>query len=272
MEHGNDCTETEAHRVLKKDWTITVAELRNFLGILYTRGAYEARSLKASERLQTHKFALISEIWNRFISNSHACYKPYENISIDEHKFGIKLWLAVDVQTKYILNGFPYMGKDETRYSREKTTRWHCFPQIYINQKTAHLLCIKVKVLLLSTKHTGVRIEDNYKRVPETIAFYNKTKYGVDKMARKYSVKAGSFRWPLQVFFNILDLVAINARILYKKCTRSKISRKEFIFCLAEKITGENKENICQRSDALFLVTFNVRSAKKLPSGLLQKK
>ncbi|XP_043603169.1 uncharacterized protein LOC122576641 [Bombus pyrosoma] len=27
MEHIKDCTETEAHRVLKKDWTITVAEL-----------------------------------------------------------------------------------------------------------------------------------------------------------------------------------------------------------------------------------------------------
>ena len=165
MEHGNDCTETEAHRVLKKDWTITVAELRSFLGILYIQCAYEARSLKASKRLQTDKFALISEIWNRFISNSQTCYKPYENISIDEqlfptkawcrftqyilnkpHKFGIKFWLAVDVQTKYILNGFPYMGKDETRCSREKRTRWHCFPQIYINQKTAHLLCIKVNL------------------------------------------------------------------------------------------------------------------------------
>ena len=142
MEHGNDCSEIEAHRVLKKDWTITVAELRSFLGILYIRCAYEARSLKASKRLQTDKFALISEIWNRFISNSQACYKLYENTSIDEqllptkvrcrftqyilnkpHKFGIKFWLAVDVQTKYILNGFPYMGKDETRCSREKRTR-----------------------------------------------------------------------------------------------------------------------------------------------------
>ena len=84
MEHKNDCTETEEHRVLKKDWTFTVAELLSFLGILYARGAYEAKSLTASERLQTDKFALISEIWNRFISNSQACYKPYENISIDE--------------------------------------------------------------------------------------------------------------------------------------------------------------------------------------------
>ena len=78
----------------------------------------------------------------------------------------------------------------------------------------------KVKVLLLSTKHTGVRIEDSYKRVPETIAFYNKTKYGVDQMACKYSVKARSFRWPLQVFFNIFDFAAINACILYKEYTR----------------------------------------------------
>ena len=81
MEHGNDCTETEAHRVLKKDWTITVAELRSFLEIIYTRDAYEARSLKASERLQTDKFTT---------DYKQACYKPYENISIDEQLFPTK--------------------------------------------------------------------------------------------------------------------------------------------------------------------------------------
>ena len=48
MQHIKDCTEAEARRVLKTDWTITIAELRSFIGILYTRGAYEARSLKAS--------------------------------------------------------------------------------------------------------------------------------------------------------------------------------------------------------------------------------
>ena len=131
-----------------------------------------------------------------------------------------------------------------------------------------------VKVLLPSIKHTSIQVEDNYKRVPETIAFYNKTKFGVDvidQMAHKYSVKAGSFPWPLQVFFDILDLAAINAWILYKECTRSKISRKEFIFCLAKELTGENKDNICQRSGRFISVIFNVKSAKKLPSGLLQK-
>ncbi|KOX69489.1 hypothetical protein WN51_06573, partial [Melipona quadrifasciata] len=72
----------------------------------------------------------ISEVWRKFISNSQACYKPHENISIDEqlfptkarcrftqympnkpHKFGIKFWLAVDVESKYIVNGF--LGESE---------------------------------------------------------------------------------------------------------------------------------------------------------------
>ncbi|KAJ8883774.1 hypothetical protein PR048_015628 [Dryococelus australis] len=30
-------------------------------------------------------------------------------------KFGVKYWLAVDAKNRYILNGFPYLGKDATR-------------------------------------------------------------------------------------------------------------------------------------------------------------
>ena len=30
-------------------------------------------------------------------------------------KFGITFWMAVDVETKYLFNGFPYVGKDERR-------------------------------------------------------------------------------------------------------------------------------------------------------------
>lgn len=372
MQHIKDCTETEARRVLKTDWTITIAELRSFIGVLYARGAYEARSLKASylwskkwgppffrntmsrdkfteilrfirfdkknqrsERLQTDKFALISEVWRKFISNSQACYKPHENISIDEqlfptkarcrftqympnkpHKFGIKFWLAVDVELKYIVNGFPYLGKDETRSSQSlgefvtltlaepyldrgrNITTDNFFTSIPLAQKllarkttlvgtirsnkrelpksvkekkdkmtlfssdlyksenfilTVYKSKPNIKVLLLSTRHTGVQIEDNHKRLPESISYYNKTKFGVDvvdQMARKYSVKAGNFRWPLQIFFNILDLAAINAWILYKQCTGATISRKQYMFSLAEELDAENKENICQRSGA----------------------
>lgn len=46
------------------------------------------------------------------------------------------------------------------------------------------------KVWLLSTKHKNITIEKNKKLVPETVTYYNSTKYGVDvldQMTRKYS-------------------------------------------------------------------------------------
>lgn len=39
----------------------------------------------------------------------------------------------------------------------------NCTPTVYKSKPN-------IKFLLLSTKHTGVQVEDNYKRVPETIA------------------------------------------------------------------------------------------------------
>ena len=35
-------------------------------------------------------------------------------------KFGIKFWLAVDVESKYILNAILYLGKDESRPSTQR--------------------------------------------------------------------------------------------------------------------------------------------------------
>ena len=99
------------------------------------------------------------------------------------------------------MNGFPYIGKDETRCSKGEKDKITLFSSNLYKSENCTLTVYKskpnVKVLLLSTKHTGIQVEDNYKRVLETIAFYNKTKFGVDvidQMARKYSVKAESFR------------------------------------------------------------------------------
>ena len=54
-------------------------------------------------------------------------------------------------------------------------------------------------------------------------------------MARKYSTKSASRRWPVQMFYNVLDLAAINAFVLYKNVTK-KISRHEFLLILLENI------------------------------------
>ena len=33
-------------------------------------------------------------------------------------KFGVKLWLAIDASSNYLLNGFPYLGKDAHRQNQ----------------------------------------------------------------------------------------------------------------------------------------------------------
>ena len=91
-----------------------------------------------SQRLQSDKFALASEVWQKFINNCFFCYRPEGNLSAGEQlfpskarcrftqymankpdKFGIKFWSLVDNDTKYICNAFPYLGKDELRSANE---------------------------------------------------------------------------------------------------------------------------------------------------------
>lgn len=280
-----------------------------------------------SQRLATDKFALASEIWNPFIENCILCYKPGEHIAIDEQlfpskarcrftqymankpdKFGIKFWLAADVNSKYLINGFPYLGKDEQRPqnillgehvvlklmepflnkgrnvttdnfftsvklakelkkkgtslvgtvnrskkeipSSLKDSREDLYRSRIYKHEELTLTVYQGKpnknVFLLSSMHPNVKIADGGKKLPETVEFYNKTKFGVDvvdQMARQYSTKSASRRWPLQVFFNILDMAAINAWILYKEATGKKICRQDFIFKLAEELREREREN-----------------------------
>ena len=58
----------------------------------------------------------------------------------------------------------------------------------------------------------------------------------VDQMARKYSVKASSRRWTVQVFYNVLDLAATNAWVLYKEAIDKRISRRKFILQLCKEL------------------------------------
>ena len=81
-------------------------------------------------RLSADKFALASDVWKPFIHNCQQCFVPFENLTVDEQllpcksrcpftqflpnkpdKYGIKFFLLVDVETKYLCNGFPYLGK-----------------------------------------------------------------------------------------------------------------------------------------------------------------
>ncbi|XP_066532042.1 zinc finger MYM-type protein 2 isoform X1 [Hoplias malabaricus] len=275
-------------------------------------------------RLLTDEFAMISDILNTFLKNNLACYVPGENIAVAEqlfpakarccyahymankpNKLGIKFWVAADVETKYMLNAVPHLGKDDAGqtdlqfsenivlrlmepfvgHGRNVTTD-SCYTSLVlankllenkttivgaINKKSREMPpCVRVKserlstkivnagkvtltiyqarpkkkVCILSTKHQRISTDNSEKRLPETIAYYNGTKSGADvmaQMARLFSVKGSTRFWPLVVFYNILDLAAINAHILYKQCMKIKISRRKFIRQMVKELCAQQK-------------------------------
>ncbi|XP_076066128.1 uncharacterized protein LOC143039769 [Oratosquilla oratoria] len=67
---------------------------------------------------------------------------------------------------------------------------------------------------------------------PEIITFYISTKGGVDvidMMTDKYSVSRNNRRWPLTVFFVLLNIVCINWYVLYAHNRQNKLKRRKFI-------------------------------------------
>ncbi|KAL2731785.1 piggyBac transposable element-derived protein 4-like [Vespula squamosa] len=99
----------EACRVFKRNWTIStdqfnfvysrsisskiifiIQEIKPTFIFRHPNSYILIKKIQRSKRLCIDKFALISEIWSKFINNSHVCYKPYENISIDKQLFPTK--------------------------------------------------------------------------------------------------------------------------------------------------------------------------------------
>lgn len=67
------------------------------------------------------------------------------------------------------------------------------------------------------TQHYTTQVSGNQWK-PEAIAYYNKTKSAVDimdKMLGEYTTKRTTRRWPFAFFFNILDVAALAAYIIY---------------------------------------------------------
>lgn len=156
---------------------------------------------------------MISEVWNKFIHNSISCYKPGENLTADKQlfstkvrcrflqfmsnkpdKFGIKVWLCVDVDSKYLCNSFSYLGRDESR------------PQ---NQSLGECVVLRLMDLYLNTGRNITT--DNFstsvslaKKLIEKRTTTNKTRRNIPATIKT-------------AFYNILDLAAINWWIMYKK-------------------------------------------------------
>ena len=76
----------------------------------------------------------------------------------------------------------------------------------------------KKAVVLLSTQHRDNAVSTDEKSKPEIIHYYNQTKSGVDvldKLVRTYSCKRATRRWTVSLFYNLIDMAAYNALVVW---------------------------------------------------------
>ena len=119
------------------------------------------------------------------------------------------------------------------------TTRGRAqFSSVFGHQKEATLVSYTAKknknVVLLSTKHKDANIDEDTmeKQKPEIITFYNRTKGGVDtldQLCSLYGVERKTRRWPMVIFYSILNIAGVNAYVTFKSNGGSVSSRRDFI-------------------------------------------
>ena len=59
-----------------------------------------------------------------FLLTAERCENSMNDSMNTPNEFGIKLWLAVDVEIKYILNAIAYLRKDDRRVSSQRLSDW----------------------------------------------------------------------------------------------------------------------------------------------------
>lgn len=94
-------------------------------------------------------------------------------------------------------------------------------------------------VILVSSMHHDKSI-DSESGKPEIIEFYNITKGGVDALdekCTKYSTSRRTRRWPMAIFFNLLNISLVNSYVIFSSFPDNpKQSRFDFIKSLAQEL------------------------------------
>ena len=212
------------------------------------------------------KFALISQLWDSLISNcqqAHGSAFPTElQVTCDNYFTSLGLALKL-IEKKCSLAGTLCQNKREVPEECKKKKELHETEVFRYDGQTAITLtsyqCKATKnMAILSSLHPDILVSshENPKKKPDSVLYYNKTKVGVDlydQMTRRYSVKAASWRWPMHVFYNVVDMALINSWILYKQVFQSSISNREFIQSVAEELTESAPTVSCKRRAKTFV-------------------
>lgn len=97
-------------------------------------------------------------------------------------------------------------------------------------------------VIMLSSMHHSSTVDEESGK-PEIIQFYNSTKTGVDTLDQKcasYSGHRRSRRWPLTIFYAIINISRVNSFVIYKAANLDDVkTRRVFNIELGEALINE---------------------------------
>ena len=98
-------------------------------------------------------------------------------------------------------------------------------------------------MILISSLHHDDAIDKSTdeKCKPEIITFYNHTKGGVDtldKLSATYDVSRNTRRWPMVVFYAMMNMAGVNSQIIYASNNKLySITRRFYLRDLALSLT-----------------------------------
>lgn len=100
-------------------------------------------------------------------------------------------------------------------------------------------------VILISSLHHDDKIDasTNEKCKPEIITYYNHTKGGVDlldKLCATYDVSRNTRRWPMVVYYAMMNIAGVNAQVIYSSNNKQyDLIRRSFLRNLALSLTSD---------------------------------
>ncbi|KAK3861560.1 hypothetical protein Pcinc_032472 [Petrolisthes cinctipes] len=100
---------------------------------------FDDRSTR-QERVKEDRLAPIRPLWNEVVKKCQECYEPGPHLTVDEQllafrgrcafrmyipnkpaKYGLKIVMMCDVDSHYMCNAIPYLGKGTVELSKDKT-------------------------------------------------------------------------------------------------------------------------------------------------------
>lgn len=220
-----------------KFWILADNKSKYVCNMLPYLGAIErtARGTRSLSNYVVH--TLVQHLYNK-------CY----NLTTDNFFTSIQLAYELREKKTSLVGTLRASSKGLPTQLSEKKLDLHKTAFVYNgkeNTMIAKYQCKKTKsVYVLSTMHVNPGIDSGIKSKPHVIKFYNTEKCAVDtvdSMLRMTSSRCATRRWPVAVWENLLDIVALNAWILFTEVTGSKISRKDFLLSLIEILTKKQE-------------------------------